>query len=526
MNPETRLIRVYCLEWTRLVFDTDLDLLFGRRDDLVLIGSLECRKSIHCVGDDLERFLDLFLRDDEWRGQTDDVLVGGFGLERALASDGLPARGRNTYQQTLLLEQHAEVPCAVTTRLGFVDDDGVEKTLTAHLLDHGVLDCLQSLPEDMTQRFRLLHHVLLPNDLQGPDGDRASQWVAAIGRPVRTGFDGEHDVLATQHAGHGVHATGDGLAQEDHVRLDATPFIAEELARAGNPRLDLIADQQRIVLVTQGPSLLEVILVRHNDARLSLDGLDQESRDVGARLLEGFAQRRLVVVCDGLVGSGNVAANAGQVGTVVLTGLGVGGEGDGGELDKTYQVSDLIPLTSNHDNAMIINGTYRATMEIVLGTEHHRLVLGNTLDLVPPLARDLDTRLNRLGSRVHGQDHVESEELGDKLGKPWENIIIKGARTKGDTRGLIDESRQQLRVTVTLVDGGIGGQEVEVVTALGVPHRAPLCPRDHHREGMVVVRRIVLLHLDGLLRGWHMVSTEVMGVAVGRPVGILGRHDG
>lgn len=34
----------------------------------------------HSLVDDLQRLLDLFLSDDQWRGETDDVLVSGLGL--------------------------------------------------------------------------------------------------------------------------------------------------------------------------------------------------------------------------------------------------------------------------------------------------------------------------------------------------------------------------------------------------------------------------------------------------------------
>ena len=48
--------------------------------DLGFLLPLEGRQFGDGVGDDAERGLDLGLGDDEGWGQTDDVLVGGFGL--------------------------------------------------------------------------------------------------------------------------------------------------------------------------------------------------------------------------------------------------------------------------------------------------------------------------------------------------------------------------------------------------------------------------------------------------------------
>jgi hypothetical protein len=111
-------------------------------------------------------------------------------------------------------------------------------------------------------------------------------------------------------------------------------------------------------------------------------------------------------------------------------------------------------------------------VEILLYGEDQRLVLLDTLDFVTPLARDLDSCLNGLCTSVHGQDHVEAEQLGGIFGEAREDIVVEGATAEGQPRSLLSESLDKLGVAVALVDGAVGGEEVEVVLALGVPNTA------------------------------------------------------
>lgn len=67
-----------------LVLDPNLDLLLGRGDDVVLSSTLEVRKLVHSRLDDLKRLLDLGLSDHQRGCKTNDVLVGGLGLEKRI----------------------------------------------------------------------------------------------------------------------------------------------------------------------------------------------------------------------------------------------------------------------------------------------------------------------------------------------------------------------------------------------------------------------------------------------------------
>jgi len=111
-------------------------------------------------------------------------------------------------------------------------------------------------------------------------------------------------------------------------------------------------------------------------------------------------------------------------------------------------------------------------MEVLLHRKDQCLILRNALDFVTPLARNLNGRLHRLGARVHGKYHVEAEELGGIFGEAGEDIIVEGATAERQPRCLLGQGLDELGVAVALVDGTVGGEEVEVVLALGIPYTA------------------------------------------------------
>jgi hypothetical protein len=74
---------------------------------------------------------------------------------------------------------------------------------------------------------------------------------------------------------------------------------------------------------------------------------------------------------------------------------------------------------------------YCPSVEVLLYRENQCLVLRNTLDFVCPFACDLDSRLDRFGTSVHGQDHVEAEQLGGILSEARKYIVVEGATAEG-----------------------------------------------------------------------------------------------
>ena len=69
-------------------------------------------------------------------------------------------------------------------------------------------------------------------------------------------------------------------------------------------------------------------------------------------------------------------------------------------------------------------------MEVFRYTQDQCFILWDAFRLVSPFPCDLYGCLDCLGPCVHWQDHVESEEFGDKFGKLREHIVIEGSRTQ------------------------------------------------------------------------------------------------
>lgn len=97
-------------------------------------------------------------------------------------------------------------------------------------------------------------------------------------------------------------------------------------------------------------------------------------------------------------------------------------------------------------------------MEVLSDAHDNGLILGNALDLVRPLSGDLNCCLDRLGTSVHWQNHVEAEELGDKFGKAREDIVVESSRTQGQSRSLFCQSLDKLGVAMPLVNGTVCGE--------------------------------------------------------------------
>lgn len=108
-------------------------------------------------------------------------------------------------------------------------------------------------------------------------------------------------------------------------------------------------------------------------------------------------------------------------------------------------------------------------MKVLCNTEHHRLALWYALSLIPPLPRNLERTLHRLRPGIHGQHHLKPQHLRDRLRKLGEHIIIERPTGQRQTTRLLRQRLDEFWVAVPLVDGGVGGEEVEVVFAFGIP---------------------------------------------------------
>lgn len=132
-------------------------------------------------------------------------------------------------------------------------------------------------------------------------------------------------------------------------------------------------------------------------------------------------------------------------------------------------------------------------MEVVFADDDLGLAFGDALDLVAPLAGDLERRLDGLGAGVHGQNHLEAGELGKLLVEERELVVAEGARGKGDALGLFLHGGEDTRVAVALVDRRVGGEEVEVAAAVDVIDPDARGAFDDDIKRLVVVRAVLIL---------------------------------
>ena len=77
-------------------------------------------------------------------------------------------------------------------------------------------------------------------------------------------------LVVREHRRHRVRAPRQRLPQHQDVRADAVVVAAEHPARPGQPGLDLVGNQQRVVLLQQVVRRGEVPRVRDDDAGLAL----------------------------------------------------------------------------------------------------------------------------------------------------------------------------------------------------------------------------------------------------------------
>jgi hypothetical protein len=102
-------------------------------------------------------------------------------------------------------------------------------------------------------------------------------------------------------------------------------------------------------------------------------------------------------------------------------------------------------------------------MEILLYAKYQCLSGWNLFDLICPFSRKFDGCLDCFGACVHGQDHVVAKHLGDFVCKAWEYIVVECTAAQSQSRSLVGECFDEFRVTMALIHGAIGREEVEVV---------------------------------------------------------------
>lgn len=92
-------------------------------------------------------------------------------------------------------------------------------------------------------------------------------------------------------------------------------------------------------------------------------------------------------------------------------------------------------------------------MEVARRAEDDRLVVGDALLFVCPLAGELEGGLHGLRTSVHGEYHVVAKHVGDLLREPAEYRVVEGARRQGKLLCLLNEGGDDPGVAMTLRHG-------------------------------------------------------------------------
>lgn len=130
----------------------------------LVVGSLlDGGQLLDGLGDDVETLLELLLGDDQGGGEADNVAVCGLG------------------QETLALEEEAEIPGSSAVGGRLVNDNGVQQTLSTDDLEDRGVESLEAFSEGVTKLLGLGCEVLFLHDLEGSDGDGASERVTTVG---------------------------------------------------------------------------------------------------------------------------------------------------------------------------------------------------------------------------------------------------------------------------------------------------------------------------------------------------------
>ena len=162
----------------------------------------------------------------------------------------------------------------------------------------------------------------------------------------------------------------------------------EQFARAAETGLNLVGDQQRVVFAAKIGDPGEVALGRNDDPALTLDRFDQHADHVGVHRL---ADRLEITVRQHR------------------------------ETRRERPVTVLVlRLVGEADNRR------GAAVEVAGKDEDLGLAVRNTLDLVAPLPRRLDRRLNGFRARIHRQHPLVPGHVVDFFVQRTELVRTEG----------------------------------------------------------------------------------------------------
>src|SRR5713226_6829989 len=258
--------------------------------------------------------LELVLADDGLQGFVEDREPGQSGLfadheGRVDAHGGRVGHGGQPATQALLVEGLRDVLAERLLGPAILHElDAEEKAAAPDLPHHAVLllQGLEPLEHDGADPVRVLDEVLLEDDLEGGEPRRRGERVAAVARRgcarVRPGLLARQ-LLRRDDGGEGE-ASAHALAHRHDVRHDLIVVGAPHGTRSSDARDHLVAEEERPRLLGDLLDGAEEAFGRDDIAGGALDGLDDDGRDLAARLVADDVAN--------IVGAGNAAVGIGE----------------------------------------------------------------------------------------------------------------------------------------------------------------------------------------------------------------------
>src|SRR6185503_4267076 len=230
---------------------------------------------------------------------------------------------------------------------------------------------------------------------------------------------------------------------------------------------DLVEHEQHVALAAQRACRGKVSRRRHDDAGLCLYWLHEERN--GLRR-DGGAQR-----------------------------------GDVAEVDEREarreraEVLAILRLRRETDDRR------RAAVEVVAADDDLGAVLRDAFDSIAPLARELDRRLDGLGAGIHRQRHLHAGERAELAQERAHAIVVHGARRQRQPLGLLDERRDDARVSMPLIQARVRADAIEILSPFDVEDPHAFAAADDYGQRRVVRRADALGFGDDVAARGHSV---------------------
>lgn len=302
-------------------------------------------------------------------------------------------------------------------------------------------------------------------DVEDASGDGHGQTVAAEGRGV---FNAALclGVVEFGDAWLGAHdadrePAANAFAQRHDVGLDAPVLVRKVFSGPPAAGPDFIADEQEVMLITEGAELLEVVGVGHVDAAFALDRLG-DNRD-GFVIERGLDGRKIVVRDVGV---------AGQVRGEAFADGGVRGGAHGGERSAVERLG-----AGDGFVAAELAGAFAGVGFAVEPGEFERGFVG-------------------VGAAVTEERSAAETELANGLGGAGLRLGVEEVADVPQFFGLFGHGVNEVGVAMAQHRRAESREEVEVAFAVGVAERAAVTLGDGDGVAAVIDRHERVVAID------------------------------